>query len=125
MRTEIERVVAVIKRDYGSRLTVAALSRAARLSPFYMSRLFRRELGVPPAAFLAAVRMEEARRMLVDTETSVADISEQVGYASLGAFTSRFTRTFGMPPAQYRRHATETVPSNGGGDIRSGTVPDS
>jgi len=77
----------------------------ARLSPFHMARLFREETGLPPAAFLMAVRMEEARRKLLQTKDSVADISIQVGYTSLGAFTTRFTKMIGVSPGRYRRLA--------------------
>jgi hypothetical protein len=77
----------------------------ARLSPFHLARLFREETGLPPAAFLMAVRMEEARRKLLQTNDSVADISLQVGYTSLGAFTTRFTKVIGISPGRYRRLA--------------------
>jgi AraC family transcriptional regulator len=105
MRPEIERVVIGIREGYGEELSLADLGQMARLSPFHMARLFREETGLPPAAFLMAVRMEEARRKLLQTKDSVADISIQVGYTSLGAFTTRFTKMIGVSPGRYRRLA--------------------
>ncbi|MFI2617291.1 helix-turn-helix transcriptional regulator [Streptomyces sp. NPDC018584] len=77
----------------------------ARLTPFHMARLFREQTGLPPARFLTAVRLEEAKRRLLRTNVSVADVSLQVGYTSIGSFTTRFTKTFGVSPGQYRRIA--------------------
>jgi AraC-like DNA-binding protein len=103
MRTEIERVVSGIRAGYGEDLRLAELSEMARLSPFHMARIFREETGLPPASFVTAVRLEEARHRLLHTSDSVADISVQCGYASIGAFTTRFTKTVGVSPGRYRR----------------------
>jgi AraC family transcriptional regulator len=103
MRVEIERVVSGIREGYGEALSLADMGELAGLSPYHMARLFRRETGLPPAAYLTVIRMEEARRRLLGSKDSVADISVQVGYTSLGAFTTRFTKTVGVPPGRYRR----------------------
>ncbi len=103
MRSEIERVVSGIREGFSEDLTLAELGEMARLSPFHMARLFRQETGLPPASFLMAVRLEEARRRLLHTQDSIADISVRCGYASIGAFTTRFTRTVGVSPGRYRR----------------------
>jgi AraC family transcriptional regulator len=103
MRSEIERVVEGIRARYDEDLSLTTLAEMARLSPFHMARLFRQETGLPPARFLATVRLEEAKKKLLSTESSVADISAEVGYASLGTFTTRFTRSIGVSPGRYRR----------------------
>jgi AraC family transcriptional regulator len=103
MRSEIERVVETIRTRYDEDLPLTTLAEKARLSPFHMARLFRQETGLPPARFLAAVRLEEAKKKLLSTQASVADISAQVGYASLGTFTTRFTKAIGISPGRYRR----------------------
>jgi AraC family transcriptional regulator len=103
MRSEIERVVECIRTRYDEELSLTTLAEMARLSPFHMARLFRQETGLPPARFLATVRLEEAKKKLLSTESSVADISAEVGYSSLGTFTTRFTRSIGVSPGRYRR----------------------
>ncbi|MFD6160869.1 helix-turn-helix domain-containing protein [Nocardia sp. NPDC060256] len=59
--------------------------------------------GAAPAQFLAALRMVEAQRRLMYTSASVRDICMDVGYSSIGTFTSRFTYLVGVPPGQFRR----------------------
>lgn len=103
MRTEIERVVSGIRVGYGEELTLAQLSVMARLSPFHMARVFREETGLPPASFLTAVRLEEARHRLLHSSDSVADIAVQCGYSSISSFTTRFTKVVGVSPGRYRR----------------------
>lgn len=103
MRPEIECVVQGIHRGFAERLSIIDLGRMARLSPCHMARLFHQETGLTPSGFLLAVRMEQARRKLLMTQRSIADIAEEVGYASLGAFTSRFTKLTGVSPGKYRR----------------------
>jgi hypothetical protein len=58
---------------------------------------------VTPALFLSALRLEEAKRLLLTTDRSVTDICFDVGYNSLGTFTTRFTQLVGLSPARLRR----------------------
>jgi hypothetical protein len=57
---------------------------------------------VTPGRYLTAVRLFEAKRLLLTTSLTVSDIVCSVGYSSVGTFTSRFTRAVGMTPTQYR-----------------------
>ncbi|CAM5280302.1 hypothetical protein GCM10010329_78740 [Streptomyces spiroverticillatus] len=105
MRSEIESVVEVMRDRYDEDLSLHVLADTARLSSFHMSRLFHQETGLPPARFLSAVRQEVAKRKLLCTSDRVADISVQVGYSSLGSFTTRFTKSVGVSPGRFRRLA--------------------
>jgi AraC-like DNA-binding protein len=83
-------------------LTVASLAQVAGLSPSHFSREFRRAFGESPHAYLLTRRLERAAAMLRSTDRSVADICVAVGLASLGSFTTSFTRMFGVSPTAYR-----------------------
>lgn len=87
---------------YFEPLDVAALARAACLSPAHFSREFRRAFGESPHAYLLTRRLERAAAMLRTTDRSVADICMSVGVSSVGSFTTSFTRTYGMSPTAYR-----------------------
>ena len=86
-------------------LTVADLAQAARLSPAHFSREFRRAFGETPHAYLLTRRLERAASMLRMTDRSVADICVAVGLASVGSFTTTFTRVYGLSPSAYRAAA--------------------
>jgi AraC-like DNA-binding protein len=97
------RAIATMRDNLGEPLTVDDLARAALFSKFHFSRLFQRVTGVSPGRFLSALRLQQAKRLLVSTPLNVADISVRVGYSSVGTFSSRFSRSVGMSPTAYRR----------------------
>jgi AraC family transcriptional regulator len=99
----VARAVESMKAGLDRRLSLGDLARAARFSPYHFHRIFQDETAVTPGCFLAALRMAEARRLLVHSSMAVRDVSTCVGYASLGAFTVQFGRLVGLPPARFRR----------------------
>jgi AraC-like DNA-binding protein len=99
----VEHVLLTMRQRLGEQLTLDDLAKTARFSKFYFARMFRQVTGMSPRRFLYAIRLQEAKRLLVVSSHSVADISHQVGYHSVGTFTSRFTASVGVPPAEYRR----------------------
>jgi AraC-like DNA-binding protein len=92
----------LVDARYREPLDVPSLARAARLSPAHFSREFRRAFGVTPHQYLLTRRMERAAALLCNTDRPVADIYLVVGLRSVGSFTSRFSRTFGLSPTAYR-----------------------
>jgi AraC-like DNA-binding protein len=87
---------------YFESLGVEDLARAAGLSRAHFSREFRRAFGESPHAYLLTRRLERAAALLRTTDRSVADVCVSVGLASVGSFTSSFTRTYGVSPTAYR-----------------------
>src|SRR5215813_8881373 len=100
----VERVIAAMHANLGEQLTIDDMARVALFSKFHFSRIFLRVTGVSPGRFLAALRLEQAKRLLASTTFNVADISMHVGYTSVGTFSSRFTRSVGVSPTTYRRY---------------------
>ena len=94
--------ISAIHERYFDPITLADLAAEVYVSPFHFSRIFAKATGVTPGRFLTAVRLFEAKRLLLTTSLTVADIVCSVGYSSVGRFTSRFTRAVGMTPTQYR-----------------------
>ncbi|WP_326695951.1 AraC family transcriptional regulator [Streptomyces sp. NBC_01754] len=86
----------------GQDLTLDDMARTAMFSKFHFTRVFREVTGTSPRRFLSALRIQEAKYLLVNTEKSVADISSQVGYSSVGTFSSRFKSCVGVSPSRFR-----------------------
>jgi AraC family transcriptional regulator len=101
--TPVERVILRMWECYSEVLPLSEMASTAILSPFHFSRVFRDTTGVSPGRFLSAIRIYEAKRLLLTTPLSVTDISFEVGYNSLGTFTRRFTQSVGISPAKFRR----------------------
>jgi AraC-like DNA-binding protein len=103
MSEHIERAVALIRTSLGEPLTVDDLAREALFSKFHFTRMFTRATGMSPQRFLSAVRLDEAKRLLLTTAMTVTEISYRVGYNSVGTFTTRFAQCVGAAPTTFRR----------------------
>jgi AraC-like DNA-binding protein len=99
----VDRAIGAMRTSLGDHLTIDDLARAAMFSKYHFSRVFQRVTGVSPGRFLSAMRLAEAKRLLVSTSMTVADISHQVGYNSVGTFSSRFSSSVGVSPITYRQ----------------------
>lgn len=98
----VERVITAMHRNQDDALGLRTMAEMANLSPYHFARTFRGITGVPPGEFLTAVRLEEAKRLLLGTDLRVAEISLQVGYESVGTFATRFRNLVGLPPGRMR-----------------------
>lgn len=97
----------LIDREYARPLDVAALARAALMSPAHFSRQFRAAYGETPYAYLMTRRIEKAKALLRRGDMTVGEVCWAVGCGSLGSFSARFTELSGETPTAYcaRDHA--------------------
>ncbi|WP_102906272.1 MULTISPECIES: helix-turn-helix transcriptional regulator [unclassified Variovorax] len=110
----LRRVRDRIDRDYAQPLNVEALARDAGMSAGHLSRQFRLAYGESPYSYLMTRRIERAMALLRRGDLSVTEVCFEVGCASLGTFSTRFTELVGVPPSIYRREAageTAGIPS--------------
>src|ERR1043166_2566527 len=91
-RRAVERVIADARERLCEPISLHDMSRVAYLSAFHFNRVFHQITGLPPAKFIQAMRLDEAKRLLLNTQLSITDISFEVGYNSLSTFTRRFTQ---------------------------------
>ena len=73
------------------------------ISPYYLSRLFRRVTGQSIVDYINARRIEAAQKLLETTELSIGSVAEQTGFASAAHFRRVFRETMGVGPLQYRK----------------------
>ena len=109
----VDRAKQTMESPYGDELTVEELARSALFSRFHFSRMFQQVTGVSPGRYLSSLRLEEAKRLLRTTDMKIIDITYNVGYSSVGTFSSRFSKDVGMSPSEYRRRtqAIGTLPT--------------
>src|SRR5262249_48470884 len=87
----------------GDDLAIGRLARLAAMSPRHFARVFTREVGTTPARFVAAVRVETARRLLEETTEPLARVCAQSGLGTPEAMRRAFLRALGISPGQYRQ----------------------
>jgi AraC-like DNA-binding protein len=93
----------LVDRRYDEPLDLRVLAQEAHVSPRHFSRSFRRVFGETPYQYLLSRRLERARHLLRTTEMPVAEICLEVGFTSVGSFTTTFKRHVGVSPTTFRK----------------------
>lgn len=102
----VSRALSLLHGQIAQDWTVDQLGREVGLSRSALADRFTRLIGEPPMRYLARWRIQVAAHSLRNSDTSLARIAEQVGYESEAAFNRAFKRSFGVPPATWRRTAS-------------------
>ncbi|HEU5440661.1 MAG TPA: helix-turn-helix transcriptional regulator [Ktedonobacterales bacterium] len=103
----VERVIQTMRAQLSEPLSLEEMAEIACQSPFHFNRVFRSITSIPPGEFLAALRLDAAKRLVLTTSLSVTDVCFDLGYTSLGTFTTRFKQLVGLSPVQLRQLADE------------------
>lgn len=99
----VERLKAIIEREYTQPLEFAELAERIEMNPSYVSRLFKNVTGQTLTDYLIGVRMAHAKRLLEDQpELKNYEIAERIGYGDPVHFNKLFKKTVGMTPKDYR-----------------------
>jgi AraC family L-rhamnose operon transcriptional activator RhaR len=101
----VSRAAQLMDDDPGRSWTLAQLAAATTTERTHLVRLFQRELGAPPIAYLNRLRAQAAARILVQTDEPVAQIGARVGWEDAGYFARRFKNAYGLSPSAYRNRA--------------------
>jgi AraC-like DNA-binding protein len=100
-RERVERAKELLARDLANPLTLVALGQEVGCSPFYLSRMFSREVGLTIPQYLRKLRMERAAELLRTGRYNVTEAATEVGYSSLSHFSKAFCETIGCCPVLY------------------------
>ena len=103
VRERAEEVRAFLEENLTHDLDINEVARAASLSPFYLTRIFKARYGVPPYRYLIRLRIDRASELLRDSSLTVTQICHRSGFNSLSHFITTFRNHTGMSPSQYRR----------------------
>lgn len=99
----IEDVKKYILDHYNEDLSVKELADVACVSQNYFSAMFKKETGQNYKAYLTGIRMDEALRLLLNTDLKTYEIGERVGYNNVRRFVDAFKQIYGMSPMDYKR----------------------
>ena len=92
-----------LDEHYAEKISLDQIAENMYLSPYYISKIFKSEIGESPIHYLIRVRLEHAKELLEQKEDfGVAEIAEKVGYDDAYHFSKLFKKTYGMSPLKYR-----------------------
>lgn len=107
-------VAALMEANTESPLAIPVIAQRAGASQRQIERLFRRHLGLSPAQFYLATRLEKARKLLHHSRLSVTEVGLSCGFTSLPHFSRSYRRHFGISPGADRAVPTATRRAQGG-----------
>src|ERR1041385_8188233 len=98
----VERAIRHMKENLAEPLDLDRLAEGAAISKYHLVRVFDDITGTTPHHFLACLRMQRAKELLLKSETSITDVCMEVGYNSLGSFSTTFSELVGVSPQEFR-----------------------
>lgn len=107
VRKIAEQIESYIKIHYREPISNARLSSDLHFHYNYLTRCMKESHGVTPTEFLLQYRLDQAKRLLLTTKWSMAQIAEHVGFQNPPYFSRRFSARFGTSPLQFRKQYTE------------------
>ena len=105
--TPIRAITRYMQEHLAEEISLPVLAEEFHLNAQYISQLFKSKIGVDFLAYPINIRMEHAKKLLLTTPLSIAEVSEQSGYGDYRVFTKTFKRSEGITPSQYRRDFLE------------------
>ena len=103
-----------IRLNAGSHISVAALAEFCHCSESYISRIFKRRIGVNINVYINKVRVELAENHLLLSKESISSIAARVGFNDPNYFSRVFTQIIGISPTEFRRRFHEDLPPQEG-----------
>ena len=96
-------MLSYIQKNLTRNIGRSEIAKALYLNPEYLSRLFKREMGIGLSEYLTQERMRLAQSLLKNTSFSISIIASRVGYVNFSHFAKVFKQEFGVSPSEYRK----------------------
>lgn len=103
-KNTVDRVRNYIDENFAQGVTLSELAQYVSLSPYYLLRVFRAEVGMPPYTYLENVRVCHAQK-LIERRRSLAEVAAESGFSSQSHMTRHFKRMIGVTPGQYAQQS--------------------
>lgn len=85
-------------------LTLEQLAQESHINKYYLSHSFKQEYGISPINYMINRRIEESKYLLAETDLSLSQIAQLLGFSSLSYFSQVFRRTQSLTPMEYRKN---------------------
>ncbi|MGG4340420.1 helix-turn-helix transcriptional regulator [Paenibacillus lautus] len=92
-----------LRKHFSKPLTLQMLADLIQCNPVYLCNTYKKVFQIPPIKHLQKYRMDEAKKLLIETNMSISEISQSLSYVSSSHFTNYFKRHFSITPLEYRK----------------------
>ena len=107
----VQKVREYIVEFHASNISLSELARLANVSPFHLTRVFAKEIGMPPHAFQTQVRIAQAKK-LIRSGLPLADVAAVTGFADQSHFIRHFKRLLKITPGEYLKNSNNVLYPN-------------
>jgi len=101
--TTVERGLRLIESGLLDEVTVEEMAEKLGIGSRHLSRLFQQHLGASPNKIAATQRVQNAKRLITDTQMPLSEIAFEAGFKSVRRFNDAFLKTYRRPPSKFRR----------------------
>lgn len=101
-----QRIKTYIDQCFAEDISLQSIADHLRVSPYYLSHVFKDMTGYSPLQYIVRRRIGEAQTLLIETSEPVTRIAAAVGYGNPSHFNALFAKNVGMTPREYRRNYT-------------------
>jgi AraC-like DNA-binding protein len=105
-KTVVKQVCDYIEENFARGVSLRELAQYTALSPYYLLRLFRAQVGMPPYAYLENVRVRHAQKR-IERGQLLVDVALESGFSSQSHMTRHFKRILGVTPGQYAQQVRD------------------
>ncbi|MCD1259957.1 response regulator [Paenibacillus athensensis] len=99
----IGRVRAYVDEHLQEELSREEIAASVYLNPAYLSRLFKKETGLSISEYILKIRMEQAKKLLAESNDKISYVAEKIGYSHFSFFAKMFKKYTGFSPQEYRK----------------------
>jgi AraC-like DNA-binding protein len=103
MQGKVSEIQKYLNIRYKNKITLGSISEKFYISPFYLSRMFKKTTGFTFIEYLNSLRIREAQQLLKESQLNVSEIADKVGYENQTHFGRVFKKMTGMSPLQYKK----------------------
>lgn len=107
----VQRICGYLERHFHQKLSLAMLSDLFNISSRHLNRVFKEETGDTVIEALHQIRIERAKRLLLESDEKVISIAMEVGYDDPAFFTRLFSRKVGVSPGKFRGESVHNLES--------------
>ncbi|WP_416151391.1 response regulator transcription factor [Salipaludibacillus sp. HK11] len=101
---DIYKIKAYVEKNYHENISLKSIAGKFFMNPVYMGQLFKKTFGVFFKDYLLELRIEEAKKLLRQTNMRVYEIADEIGFGSTDYFVTRFEKINKMTPTEYRNN---------------------
>lgn len=105
---QLQPVLDALWENKSLRLNLQELADLVNLTPTYLSRLLKEEFGIPFSQFYRQLKITWAKQLLLETDKTIAQISEDLGFVEDSYFVRIFKQETGETPLKYRKRKNRT-----------------